>query len=257
MNYFYFGYTFHNFILEGVDIISIAGFLSVVVGVSLMCIGNEGLRVARAYLAQLTPRQNASLSPEPRTRHAGASPSTALQRILIDKDKKKLTCCTSRPLHLMLQSLVHMLHISIGYVLMLVVMTFNVYFLLAVVVGVGAGYFLFGAFSVMLMARANPYFVEHNHGRLGTLEGSNAVCSVSGSCVTDQVSAAGENDLSRLCGRARANELVEGESDHNNGTPDRDRLLLMVNAEETSSEQHRTSDIVALLSGEVTVDVHV
>lgn len=42
------------------------------------------------------------------------------------------------------QTLLHMVQITVSYLLMLVVMTFNVWLCLSVVAGAGLGYFLFG-----------------------------------------------------------------------------------------------------------------
>jgi len=43
-----------------------------------------------------------------------------------------------------LSSILHMVYISIGYILMLAVMTFNVWVLVAVSIGIAIGYFVFG-----------------------------------------------------------------------------------------------------------------
>jgi len=43
-----------------------------------------------------------------------------------------------------LQTLLHMIQVSLGYFLMLVVMTFNVWLCISIVVGAGLGYFAFG-----------------------------------------------------------------------------------------------------------------
>jgi copper transporter 1 len=44
----------------------------------------------------------------------------------------------------MLQTFLHMFQFLISYLLMLVFMTYNVYLCIAVVIGAGVGYFLFG-----------------------------------------------------------------------------------------------------------------
>lgn len=43
-----------------------------------------------------------------------------------------------------LQTLLHMLQVAVSYLLMLIVMTYNVWLFLAVVLGASTGYFLFG-----------------------------------------------------------------------------------------------------------------
>lgn len=48
----------------------------------------------------------------------------------------------------MLQSFLHVLHLTLGYILMLVVMTYNAYFSIAVIGGAGIGYFFFAPFDL-------------------------------------------------------------------------------------------------------------
>jgi copper transporter 1 len=44
----------------------------------------------------------------------------------------------------MIQTLLHIVQITLSYLVMLVVMTFNTYLFIAVVLGFGFGHFLFG-----------------------------------------------------------------------------------------------------------------
>ena len=45
-----------------------------------------------------------------------------------------------------IQTLLHMLQVTVSYFLMLIVMTYNVWLFIAVILGAGAGYFLFAKF---------------------------------------------------------------------------------------------------------------
>ncbi|XP_055587631.1 high affinity copper uptake protein 1 [Uranotaenia lowii] len=47
------------------------------------------------------------------------------------------------PLHI-IQSLLHLIQVSVSYILMLIVMTFNLWLCLAVVSGAAVGYYIFG-----------------------------------------------------------------------------------------------------------------
>ena len=49
------------------------------------------------------------------------------------------------------QTLLHLIHVFMGYILMLIVMTYNVYLLLAVVFGFSFGYFLFAHDRALLL----------------------------------------------------------------------------------------------------------
>ncbi|KAK0065708.1 high affinity copper uptake protein 1 [Biomphalaria pfeifferi] len=56
-----------------------------------------------------------------------------------------------------LQTILHVLQVFISYCLMLIVMTFNIWLIIAVIAGAGVGYFLFG-----WMKHSTPED-EHNH----------------------------------------------------------------------------------------------
>ena len=45
-----------------------------------------------------------------------------------------------------IQTVLHMLQVTISYFLMLIVMTYNVWLFIAVILGAGTGYFLFARF---------------------------------------------------------------------------------------------------------------
>ncbi|VDQ10603.1 unnamed protein product [Trichobilharzia regenti] len=51
----------------------------------------------------------------------------------------------------LVQTFLHMLHTFMGYMLMLIVMTYNVYLLLAVIFGFTLGYFLFAQNRALLL----------------------------------------------------------------------------------------------------------
>ena len=55
-----------------------------------------------------------------------------------------------------LQSLLHVLQVSVSYLLMLVVMTYNGYLFIATVLGAGLGYFLF-AWKRVVVADVNEH----------------------------------------------------------------------------------------------------
>jgi len=53
-------------------------------------------------------------------------------------------CCVCRLLSHMIQVMLHMIQVTLSYLLMLVFMTYNVWLCLSVVVGAGLGYAIFG-----------------------------------------------------------------------------------------------------------------
>ena len=55
----------------------------------------------------------------------------------------RITMCSS---HHLSQTVLHIVHVALGYLLMLVVMTYQVYLGISVIIGAGLGYFLFAGF---------------------------------------------------------------------------------------------------------------
>ncbi|KAF2358786.1 Ctr copper transporter [Trinorchestia longiramus] len=272
MNYFYFGYTFHNFILKGVDIVSVSGFLCLCLGVAFLCIGNEGLRVVRAHLARCTPSAQSAANPgfclvaqssqslPPETR----KPIMTVEKILDDTETKSHSHCNSRPVLLIFQSLIHVCYVAVGYTIMLVVMTFNAYLMFVAILGVGIGYFLFGTFNLMLMEKINPYLLDQNCGGIAKLGKVVPSLSDSPQDFIDHTNACRNPCISNDAGSMQdpgpaidANDTLTESEIYIIGTPETDRQLLMTSADDMNSEEHRTSDIAALLRQEVTVDIHV
>ncbi|XP_067940933.1 high affinity copper uptake protein 1-like isoform X2 [Watersipora subatra] len=87
----------------------------------------EGLKVLRETLLVWSMKSGAS----------GSSYNTSKTR----GSSIRARMCTC---HHLLQSVLHVIQVTLSYFLMLAVMTFNVYIGLSIVLGAGVGYFLFG-----------------------------------------------------------------------------------------------------------------
>ncbi|KAH8383640.1 hypothetical protein KR009_009775, partial [Drosophila setifemur] len=55
----------------------------------------------------------------------------------------------------LVQTLLHVLQVFVSFLLMLIFMTFNVWLCLAILLGAGVGYFIFGAFSTTIQEHCN------------------------------------------------------------------------------------------------------
>ncbi|KAK3763722.1 hypothetical protein RRG08_021394 [Elysia crispata] len=94
----------------------------------------EGLKEFRTQL-KLDPPGSTSESP--------VRPDSEFRSLLVDGADSRFISSISSCRHLV-QTALHMLQAILSYCLMLVFMTFNLWLCLALVLGLGAGYFVFG-----------------------------------------------------------------------------------------------------------------
>lgn len=76
---------------------------------------------------------------------------------LTGNDEKRLAEYLKDKFHI-IQTLLHLIQVSVSYLLMLIVMTYNVWLCLAVVLGAACGYYLFG-----WIRSRNSDVTEHCH----------------------------------------------------------------------------------------------
>ncbi|XP_054273643.1 high affinity copper uptake protein 1 isoform X2 [Macrosteles quadrilineatus] len=102
------------------------------IGIFLLAALYEGLKYFREYLfwKQYNALQYRSVE-TPANKGTGTDENPSVQPSMLSRD------------HL-LQTILHVLQFIISYLLMLIFMTFNVWLCLAVTLGAGSGYFLFG-----------------------------------------------------------------------------------------------------------------
>jgi len=148
--YFHLGCT-ETILFSFWKIDSIGGLIGSMIGIFLMAMLYEGLKVLREYLLQRT------LIHEPsHPHHHRLDNGNGLRTPLgggNDTPDGSSTNETSTKTFLRphpfsfshtLQTVLHMVQIFISYLLMLIFMTYNVWLSLAVILGAGVGYFVFG-----------------------------------------------------------------------------------------------------------------
>lgn len=62
-----------------------------------------------------------------------------------------------------LQSILHVIQVGLGYLLMLIAMSYNGYLFLAVVFGAGLGYFIFAVFRKKSSPTAKTFEEDNEH----------------------------------------------------------------------------------------------
>ncbi|KAM4634330.1 high affinity copper uptake protein 1 isoform 1-T2 [Polymixia lowei] len=129
---FYFGYNNVELLFTGLLINSPGEMVAACLGVFLLAVFYEGLKIGREVLlrrSQVNIRYNSMPIPGTDGTVLVETHKTVGQRMLSSS-------------HL-LQTLLHILQVFVSYLLMLVFMTYNGFLCIAVAMGAGAGYFLF------------------------------------------------------------------------------------------------------------------
>ncbi|XP_075041540.1 high affinity copper uptake protein 1 isoform X2 [Mixophyes fleayi] len=129
---FYFGYTNVELLFSGLVINSAGEMAGAFVGVFLLAVLYEGLKIAREALlrkSQVSIRYNSMPVPGPNG------------TILMETHKTVGQQMVSLP-HVF-QTFLHIIQVVVSYFLMLVFMSYNAYLCIAVAAGAGTGYFLF------------------------------------------------------------------------------------------------------------------
>lgn len=117
--WFYFSSTYQDFLFKGVNISTTWGMLSLCLGLMSLALLVEGLRVGRSHLFKLAR--------QPR----GCEKKEYNQRVQYH----------------ILQTVLQLLQFGVTYITMLSVMTYNAYFMIAIIGGSGLGYYFFAAFD--------------------------------------------------------------------------------------------------------------
>ncbi|TWW66542.1 High affinity copper uptake protein 1 [Takifugu flavidus] len=129
---FYFGYHNVELLFSGLVINSPGEMVAACIGVFLLAILYEGLKIGREVLlrrSQVNVRYNSMPLP--------GSDGTVLMETHKTVGQRMLS-----PAHF-LQTFLHIIQVAVSYILMLVFMTYNAYLCIAVALGAGMGYFLF------------------------------------------------------------------------------------------------------------------
>ncbi|VDP08551.1 unnamed protein product [Soboliphyme baturini] len=136
--YFHFGYT-ETILFKGWAINSVGGLIGSMVAVFIIAALYEELKAVREILMRKGREPTEPDSPTGATN----SSQDLTAEISTWRASKKFSCGLCSWYHL-LQTFLQMLHILVAYLLMLVFMTYNVWLCVAIVLGNGCGYFLFG-----------------------------------------------------------------------------------------------------------------
>ncbi|KAH8420046.1 hypothetical protein KR009_005243, partial [Drosophila setifemur] len=146
---FHFGYN-ETILFSWWHIETVAGLVGSMIAIFLLALIYEGLKYYREYLFWKTynlleyrpvtgPQRNPE-APHPRIPSPAAAGPSPVQYVgeVVHKQPPSMLSFNH-----MLQTLLHVLQVTLSFLLMLIFMTYNVWLCLMVVLGAGIGYFLF------------------------------------------------------------------------------------------------------------------
>ncbi|XP_045136472.1 high affinity copper uptake protein 1-like isoform X3 [Portunus trituberculatus] len=141
---YYFSGTVYDFLFSGVNVVTTWGMVSLCMGLASLSLLSEGFKVARSLLLKVaTSSRDTSCNRYNKSERLPLLPPASLT----DLELQRLVYCRRVKFHV-LQTVLHIIHLTIGYILMLAVMSYNGYFTLAVVGGAGLGYYCFALFDL-------------------------------------------------------------------------------------------------------------
>ncbi|KAJ6648892.1 High affinity copper uptake protein 1 [Pseudolycoriella hygida] len=129
--FFHFGYT-EVILIEQWSINSVFGLLASMLAIIIMGALYEGLKYYREYLFWKTYNS---------LQYRAVS---VPDKPVVNEDTSRVVQPTMLSAMHVYQTLLHILQVTVSFLLMLIFMTYNVWLCLAVVIGAAGGYFLFG-----------------------------------------------------------------------------------------------------------------
>ncbi|XP_037791445.1 high affinity copper uptake protein 1-like [Penaeus monodon] len=176
---FYFSSKVYDFLFYGVNITTTWGMVSLCLGLVSLSILAEGFKVARSQLLKVAMSRRTGC-----TKYEVPERSPLLMsQSFLGRRNEKLLYKRRIKFHI-LQSFLHVIHLTIGYILMLIVMTYNAYFSIAIVGGAGLGYFFFALFDLpskilgTSRTAVKKQSTSHAQGaEVGLLQGQEKTCN--------------------------------------------------------------------------------
>ncbi|XP_071553925.1 protein SLC31A2 [Temnothorax nylanderi] len=139
---YWFGVDLGSFLFSGYNVTTVWGLVATCLGLAALAVLYEAMKVSQIHL------QQAAIRPISRTTSASSESSSLLSRVT-PKNFGTHTRCGSCS-RWTLQMLHWSLHTTLGYILMMTVMTYNAYITIALIIGAFFGYCIFGPTLVQL-----------------------------------------------------------------------------------------------------------
>ncbi|KAL0108874.1 hypothetical protein PUN28_014175 [Cardiocondyla obscurior] len=139
---YWFGVDLGDFLFPGYNITTVWSLVATCLGLAALAILYEAMKVSHIHLQQTVIRSI------PRRTSASSENSSLLSRMTPKNFRPHPRC--ENFWGWMLQMLHWSLHITLSYILMMAVMTFNAYITIALAIGASFGYYIFGPSLIQL-----------------------------------------------------------------------------------------------------------
>ncbi|XP_011269081.2 probable low affinity copper uptake protein 2 [Camponotus floridanus] len=140
--WYWFGVNLDNFLFPGYNITTIWGLVATCLGLAALAVFYEAMKIFQIHLQQIRIK---SVS---RTASTSSESSSLLSKVTPKNFRSYTRCATCSKWTV--QILHWFLHTTLGYILMMVVMTYNAYFTIALIIGGALGYWIFGPTLIQL-----------------------------------------------------------------------------------------------------------
>ncbi|EDO27532.1 predicted protein [Nematostella vectensis] len=125
-------------LFEGWSVDTVGGMIGSCIAVFILAVLYEGLKVSREMLKR---KYGYVMSVDMDTKVYGSNQN---QTVTVTETRGHIPRSKICNLHHFIQSLLHIVQVTLSYFLMLIFMTYNGWLCIAVALGAGFGYFLFG-----------------------------------------------------------------------------------------------------------------
>ncbi|XP_065893564.1 protein SLC31A2-like [Dysidea avara] len=142
--HFYFGYHNVRVLVKGWEINSIGVLLASVAAIYICAVLYEGLKTLRQVLYH---NRFKMLNTAKTYLNVNYEKLTSVVEVKSEKTREPSTC-RSEVVMTIIQTLLYMLQITVGYFLMLTAMTYNAWLFISIILGAGTGYLCFGRFRI-------------------------------------------------------------------------------------------------------------
>jgi len=139
---FNFNYKNVDILFPGITVNSVEGMICACIVMFILAILYEGLKVLRESLLSNHRCQEKAQQPPEYSPPTQMTSSSSNDQVLVVNQNSRFTKMFKSP-HIT-QTFLHLIQVTVSYMLMLVVMSYNGYLAISIISGATVGYFLFG-----------------------------------------------------------------------------------------------------------------
>ncbi|XP_022252381.1 high affinity copper uptake protein 1-like [Limulus polyphemus] len=144
-SYFEFSYHVENLLFKGLGSSTVGGFVGLCVGVAIFTVFYESVKLLRHYLTQRLRRSSSESATVSRCSSRESEANKSEDAPLVHRRFFDVLTSLWLRYHL-IQTVLHMVQVVMGYMVMLVIMSFNIWLCLSVLIASFLSYHLFSVY---------------------------------------------------------------------------------------------------------------